>query len=534
MKGRDNKKANTNLKTAQDFFKKKKQNESGKKTNQDEMDSAISFFKNDILQIDAYTTDIKHIISEFEGAKENSKGFNTRLAKLKENLLKDTKEELTENWKHSLKDNELLKDYNCESKDSLLHSLAYENMTLKLLLSKLDDICFLINLKTFNIQGSFNKNYKETVSQIANIKYLCEGFSEGNINVFDQSLSSAQGGGTFGSGARMNLSGPIIPQGGSGSATATLTKSISDEKNALEGTFSMSGQDMISLAKDIPHDIVEETITKISEMHKFGDFLGFDYDQDECFKVIFDRIRELFFSYNSKVFAPLIDFVNNGLKVKSALSQKVDLVFKNEVNDCFENVVLMRKVLEDSFAELKKNIKSLEKELELKKIEIVKKDEEFLKQKKKLEEIGNRDYSKYYFEMKKTNEEYLKAFENEVRQRNTKLFEEMEKQVDKNKQLKKEVKQLQSEIFGLKIKADNYNKLKDKVDEDYCEALKEQFEDAKEGFQDEIAKITDEYYKKRRALQDKNSKLEEENRKLKGMQNAIQKKLDAMENLFSK
>ena len=61
-------------------------------------------------------------------------------------------------------------------------------------------------------------------------------------------------------------------------------------------------------------------------------------------KAIFEKIRELFYLYNTKMFSPLIDFFNQKLMVKNALSEKVNLVLTNEVNDCYENVVLMRKI----------------------------------------------------------------------------------------------------------------------------------------------------------------------------------------------
>ena len=128
----------------------------------------------------------------------------------------------------------------------------------------------------------------------------------------------------------------------------------------------------------------------------------------------------------------------------------------------------------------------------------------------------------------------MKEFEKIEKQRNEKLYEQYEKQLEKNKLLKKEIKEKSSEIFALKKKIDNINAIKDKTGDDYITALQEQFEDAKESFQEEISNLTDEFYKKKKDLQQKCNALENENKHLKGIQAAIIKKFDTMESIFSK
>ena len=136
--------------------------------------------------------------------------------------------------------------------------------------------------------------------------------------------------------------------------------------------------------------------------------------------------------------------------------------------------------------------------------------------------------------MKESNDIFLKEFEKIEKQRNEKLYEQHQNQLEKNKLLKKEIKELKSEIFVLKKKIDNMTAIKDKTGDDYIAALQEQFEDAKESFQEEISNLTEEFYKKRKDLQQKYNVLENENKHLKGIQTAIIKKLDTMERLFSK
>jgi DNA repair exonuclease SbcCD ATPase subunit len=269
-------------------------------------------------------------------------------------------------------------------------------------------------------------------------------------------------------------------------------------------------------------------------MKKFSDFLNFDYDQDEFFKELFDKIRELFYVYNKHMFDPIVDLINNKFQVKSDLSNKVQIVLKNEVNDCYENVTLMRKVLEDNFKDNQTKINELTNEKRIAENKFKELETKYNKQAKTLEEIGNRDYSNYYKQMKESNDMFLKEFEKIEKQRNEKLYEQYEKQLEKNKLLKKEIKENKSEIFALKKKIDNINAIKDKTGDDYIAALQEQFDDAKESFQEEISNITDEFYKKRKDLQQKCNLLENENKHLKGIQAAIIKKLDTMESLFSK
>jgi hypothetical protein len=234
------------------------------------------------------------------------------------------------------------------------------------------------------------------------------------------------------------------------------------------------------------------------------------------------------------MFDPIVDLINSKFQVKSALSNKVQIVLKNEVNECYENVILMRKILEDNFLDNKKKIEELNKDKTILENRYKELEVKFDKQKKTLEEIGNRDYSNYYKQMKESNDLFLKEFEKIEKQRNEKLYEQYETQLEKNKLLKKEIKENKAEIFALKKKLDNINAIKDKTGDDYISALQEQFEDAKESFQEEISNLTDEFYKKRKELQQKYKALENENKHLKGIQAAIIKKFDTMESLFSK
>ena len=137
------------------------------------------------------------------------------------------------------------------------------------------------------------------------------------------------------------------------------------------------------------------------------------------------------------MFDPFVDLINTKFQVKNALSNKVQIVLKNEVNECFENVTLMRKILEDNFKENETKIKELENDKKILENKNKELEVNFNKQKKTLEEIGNRDYSNYYKQMKESNDIFLKEFEKIEKQRNEKLYEQYETQLEKNKLLKK-------------------------------------------------------------------------------------------------
>ena len=566
----EKKKGNTNVKTTMDFFKQKRAKANNKKlfshieinSNNDKANSSISDFnstmqgiyKTDIFQIDTLLNKTKQILMYFSETRENlllyNKDFNKKINSIKENISKDTKDLIATNRINSLNINYLLKEYKCNDKETLISDIAYENLTLKLLLNKLDDLFFLLNLKLFDSQMKFSKNYKNNMSQIVNVKYICETLSNMNEDL-NLTLNNRLKESTFNMSEIEGLEKGLLPMSHMNSRkleniiqeaeeikeekTLQETKTDKTEKSEVDTTKkTVDGPSISHEAKEIPVDIVNDITSKINEMKKFSDFLNFDYDQDEFFKDIFEKIRELFYVYNKHMFDPIVDLINTKFQVKSALSNKVQIVLKNEVNDCYENVVLMRKILEDNFLDNKKKIEELNKDKTIIENRYKELEVKFEKQKKTLEEIGNRDYSNYYKQMKESNDIFLKEFEKIEKQRNEKLYEQYENQLEKNKLLKKEIKENKAEIFALKKKLDNINAIKDKTGDDYITALQEQFEDAKESFQEEISNLTDEFYKKRKELQQKYKALENENKHLKGIQAAIIKKFDTMESIFSK
>ena len=568
----EKKKANTNVKTTMDFFKQKRAKANNKKlfshieinsntkastTTSSEFNSTIQgVIKSDIFQVDTYLNKIQQILMYFSETRENlllyNKDFNKKINLIKENLKKDTKESLATNRINSLNINYLYNEYKCNDKETLISDMAYENFTLKLLLDKLDDLFFLINLKIFDSQNKFSKNYKNNLSKIVNIKYFCETITTMNDTIKFETTDKFKS--SFNMNEIESLEKGLLPISHQNSKNLEKAikeeveqkekeneeKSISETKTSNNeskmGTTkkSMEGPSITFEPKEIPIDIVNDVLNKINEMKKFGDFLNLDYDQDEFIREIFEKIRELFYVYNKHMFDPIVDLINTKFQVKSDLSNKVQIVLKNEVNDCYENVILIRKVLEDNFKENEKKMEELIKEKKIYEKKYNELETKFNKQQKTLEEIGNRDYSNYYKQMKESNEQFLKDFEKLEKQRNEKLYEQYEKQLEKNKLLKKEIKEKSSEIFALKKKIDNINAIKDKSGDDYVTALQEQFEDAKDSFQEEISNITDEFYKKRKEWQQKIYSLENENKRLKGIQSAIMKKLDTMESLFSK
>ena len=542
-----------------DFFKQKRAKESNKKlpSNIESKDKASvttasqfnntiqGIYKTDINEIDSFLSKMKPVLTHFTESKEKllsfNKDFNKKIHLLQENIEKDSKDSMATNRINSLNLNYLLKEYKCNDKDTLLTDIAFENFTLKLILEKLDDLFFLINLKILDFQNKFSNNYKSSSSLIGNVKYLCDEISSNeNLNI-SSTLKYQE---SFNMSEIEGLEKGLLPLSHSNTKDIETTKKEGEQKNISESKDSksninttkksMDGPSVSYELKDIPVEIVTDINNKIKEMKKFSDFLSFDYDQDDFFKDIFERIRELFYVYNKHMFDPIVDLVNEKFQVKSALSKKVQIVLKNEVNDIYENVILMRKVLEDYFKENQSTIKELNNDKKILENKYKELETKFNKQKKTLEEIGNRDYSNYYKQMKESNETFLKEFEKLEKQRNEKLYEQYEKQLEKNKSLKKEVKDCRSEIFALKLKLDNINAIKDKSGDEYISALQEQFEDAKQSFQDEISTLTDEFYKKRNEMQKKFNTLEKENKHLKGIQTAMMKKLNTMESLFSK
>jgi hypothetical protein len=138
-----------------------------------------SIYKSDIFQIDTYLDKVKHILLYFSETRENlllyNRDFNKKINSIKKALEIDTKDLMASNRVKSLNINNLFKEFNVnDDKDLLISEIALENYTLKLLLEKLDDLFFLINIQNFDSKTKFSKNYKNNLSQIVNIKYLLD------------------------------------------------------------------------------------------------------------------------------------------------------------------------------------------------------------------------------------------------------------------------------------------------------------------------------------------------------------------------
>ena len=571
----ENKKANTNVKTTMDFFKQKRAKANNKKlfshieinsnTNNPSFSTSTEFYstnqsiyKSDIFQIDSYLNKIKQILIYFSEARENlllyNRDFNKKINSVKKNLEIDTKDLMATNRVKSLNINNLIKEYNnCEDKDILISELALENYTLKLLLEKLDDLFFLINIKNFDSKQKFSKKYKTNLSQIVNIKYLLDIVINDDNNISDifSSKNSLQS--LVNSNLEEkdnNLDKGLLPLSKMNSNDSNEIINEVEESKEKEGRTiyeskqakskyysslrSIDKGTSESNDKEISVEIVKDVKKKINEMKKFSDFLNFDYEEEEFFKEIFDKIRELFYIYNMHIFDPIVDLINKKFQIKSDLVNKVQIVLKNEVNDVLENVILIRKVLEDSYQELLNKIEQLNKDKQIIEKQYKELETNFNKQKKTLDEIGNRDYTIYYQQMKESNDFFLKEFEKIERQRNEKIREQYELQLQKNKELMNKIKENKNEIYVLKLKLDNITALQDKKGDEYSNALKDQFEDAVEGFKENAENIKNEYEKEIEDLRIKYNNLDNENRRLKSIQGAIMKKLDTMESLFSK
>ena len=569
----ENKKSNTNVKTTMDFFKQKRAKANSKKlfshieinsdinnnkpsfaTSADFNSTNQSIYKSDIFQIDTYLDKVKQILLYFSETRENlllyNKDFNKKINSVKKALETDTKDSMASNRVKSLNINNLFKEYNVnDDKDLLISEIALENYTLKLLLEKLDNLFFLINIQNFDSKTKFSKNYKTNLSQILNIKYLLDNLLNDENTEINSSNNSLQD-------LAMNINSNnelkkgLLPLSKMGSNNSEIIineveeskekedKTIYESKQARSKYYStlrsVESSSKNSNAKEISIEIVKDVSKKINEMRKFSDFLNFDYEDEEFFKEIFDKIRELFYIYNMHIFDPIVELINNKIQIKSDLVDKVQIVLKNEVNDVLENVILIRKVLEDNYNDLQSKIDKLTKEKEIVQKQYKDLETDFNKQKKTLDEIGNRDYSIYYQQMKESNDFFLKEFEKIERNRNEKLREQYEIQLEKNKKLELEIKDNKIEIFSLKSKIDNMKALQDKKGDEYVNTLKQQFEEHKERFDEIKENLIEDYEKVIAELRQKSNNLENENRRLKSIQGALIKKLDTMESLFSK
>ena len=105
----------------------------------------ISILKNDISAINDYIKVYKDILIYYKNDILCDKSFQNRIIKIDKNASKQL-ENICNNYEKKSKDfNKLYDEYNCSSKDELISCLAFENNLMKLYISNLNNLFFLIN-----------------------------------------------------------------------------------------------------------------------------------------------------------------------------------------------------------------------------------------------------------------------------------------------------------------------------------------------------------------------------------------------------
>ena len=550
--------------------------------------SNISVIKSDIYQIDTFVQNNKNILRYFQDDLSSIllvKNLRNKIQSVKENLRlpvksllekSDAKSEQT--FRHL--ENLIKSSVNSEELHSNLSQLITENILMKELLGKIEDLFFLFNLKLFDGENDFGDVAQENLSQIVNVKYLCKKVSGGNVNKrgskgnnnygnllrsvddipkFKNSMinlsynSSSKKDGLQNmrkyapkTEEKLNDSLSFLLEDNNDKKVCNKEEENKKEDDILEGVDADDIKDNKRDVKDKEEnylkggrekcdgDLMQEIkriSNAINNMKKFSDFINYEEEKVPEIESIFSKLKELFFGYNKEIFKAPLDLILNQLKIKNSYTEKVQAVIKNDINECIENSILMRKIFEEYIEELNKVRKNLKKENSLLEKEKQELKMELEDKKRRLDEIGNRDYRIYYEQMKKDNDFFLAEYKKLRGDNYQRLISEIEKKSEKNNDLKAKIKSLESEIFTMKLDLNTYKK-EYKNGNEYADALKEQFEDAAKSFREEIDDLTKEYYIKKEEQAKKMKELEEENNNLKSVQTALMKRLDIIDKLF--
>ena len=440
----------------------------------------ISILKNDISAINDYIKVYKDILIYYKNDILSDKSFQNRIIKIDKNASKQL-ENICNNYEKKSKDfNKLYDEYNCSSKDELISCLAFENNLMKLYISNLNNLFFLINLKYFDENNNFSNQYKESISKFDNIKFCLDKL-------------------------------PTIDN------TKTFRLS-SIKRNSI---------DSLELGE------INELNREIQEMNKFEEFLQWELS-DHPFAGSLEKIKDLFYKFNEEILGLFVSFIQDKLQVNSPLLKKTKMAISNNINEIEEYSSLIRKVMEDKFDELQKQIKLLSKDNGDLRTSLNDAHGNIKRYQNKVDDFNNRDYKTYFERMKEENNKFFEDIKKIERERCSDLYEKLRDRQEKLDNLKKEIKRYKNDIEALKKQNEFNNRIPYQKKDEYYDALIKNFDDMRNGFNEKFDDLSEQYYNNKMALKKKISLLEDENKTAKALQNLFVKRLKDIDKMFSK
>ena len=437
-----------------------------------------SILKNDIDAINEYIKVYKDILLNCKN--ENSIPHDETFKNKIERIDSTKNSENTSN-NHKEPRTKLNNEYNGLTKDDLIKNLSIENNLMKLYLQKLSNLFFLVDSKYFE---TFSSEYKDSISQFDNIKYCLDKL-------------------------------PLIDK-------------LGNEKKKFQiSSIKRESIDSFDMGE------IGELNAEIKSMNKFEEFLDWNL-YDNPFSQSLEKIKQLFYNFNEEILGLFVTFITEKLKVNSPLLKKTKMALSNNISDIEEYASLIRKVMEDKFDEIQKQIQVLNKDNEDLKVSLDNANENIKLYQSKIDDFNNRDYKTYFERMKQENDKFLEEIKVIDRERCSDLYEKLREKQEKYDNLKKEIKGYKNEIDFLKQQMDFNFRIPYQKKDEYYETLIKNFDDMRIGFNEKFNDLSNQYYNNKIALKKKISLLEDENKTAKALQTLFEKRIRDIDKMFSK
>lgn len=454
-----------------------------------------NFLLSEMQSIIKYTSGLLQRIqieSNIEGTLVLNEKLQTRYNMIKNSIMSssfDKRIRMINDNARNLTD--LYTDYACNTKEALIVSLSTQNEYMKMYLNKISDLFTLFNMSF--LRESYVSQFNEINSNFANMKLIFDKIN----NDFDATERRGRN--------EVNFD--------------NFTKEVPFEERTEQNINQLQPN---------------EFLLEIQPMKTFYEFLTYESDNEEN-KMIYAKVKELFYNDNETGQKLLFKFITDKLHIKNNLVNRLRSVLNSkECYDTLENITSIRKILEDFFDEMKKENMKLKEEIEKLKFQLSKIENENEQTKKRVEVFDNKDFKTLFAQIKKENEDFLKKIPEIAKKTIDAIIDKYENKTEKYDELKGEIRNLKNEIQFLKDKNDfNSRTPYKKGSDDYYEALQSQMDDMKESFLEKFNDLSTHYTNKKLQFQRQIRTLENEKQYCLDLQKVLTKRLNDINNYFS-
>lgn len=332
---------------------------------------ALNIIKSDIIQIENQIKKFSEILIYFQEenlinsfSSLNIQTFNPYFLKKAALIIVDNKTEAKEKFfllEQNLNDFEFLfKEFQCLTKDELILKIAKEYYYSKLLIDKISDLAFLVNLNYNNEENRFINDYHSSVSNFYDLKKMIESFTNLNESRYDNNN--------------------------------TILSLCEDLKKSTSLSFvNRKDEENTSILNEIEDSKFKTAYENILKLKNISEFMTFKSDNEvinhisDLFKRFFEKFYCIFFDFFKSQDVKLVkksdDYLTMVIKIRENFEKilnKKDLNFEQEINTTKKDLILnfekekqiLSEILNYDLMKEKQNSNNLFIEVENLKIEI--------------------------------------------------------------------------------------------------------------------------------------------------------------------